>query len=163
MLNTVPMAPGLVRPPIPGMTMTGMAGLSGMAGLAGMPPAPPPADGPDAKRAKTELPLVREDIWMKLHPDPIDIRIQVPDDPSHHKNSFYGQIVTIVDRQKTSTIKDLKDELVKHLAGLGANKIKLTHVKHGVLKDAMTIAHYNFHMGESLMAAVKERGGKEKH
>ena len=72
-----------------------------------------------------------------------------------------GQSVTLVDRGPTVTVKELKEELAKHLTGLGANKIKLTHVKHGVLKDAMTVAYYNFQKGENLIAGIKERGGKK--
>lgn len=131
----------------------------------GMPPAPPggaPQDGaPDAKKTKPTIPLVPEEIWTELHPDPIDIKVVVPDEPANHKHSFYGQSVTLVDRGPKVTVKELKEELVKHLTGLGANKIKLSTVKHGVLKDAMTIAHYNFLKGENMMAGIKERGGKK--
>ena len=99
---------------------------------------------------------------MQLHPEPIDLRVQVPDDPANHKYSFYGQSVTLVDRPPSTTVRELKDELVKHLTGLGANKVKLRHVKHGILNDSMTISHYNFLNGENLTAATKERGGSAK-
>jgi hypothetical protein len=129
----------------------------------GMPPAPGAAqnEGPDAKKAKPTPTLVPEETWSKLHPDPVDIRVSVPDEPANHKHSFYGQSVTLVDRGPTVSVKELKEELAKHLTGLGANKIKLTHVKHGVLKDAMTVAYYNFQKGENLIAGIKERGGKK--
>ena len=65
----------------------------------------------------------------------------------------------MVGRAPAETVRELKEELAKHLVGLGANKIKLSHSKHGVLKDGMTIAHYNFSMGETVTAGVKERGG----
>ena len=148
------MTPGMptgvpgIRPLVPGALP--LAGASGEAGGA-----------PEAKRARPELPLVNEAIWTRLHPNPIDIKVLVPDDPAHHKHSFYGQSVTLVERGPASTVRELKEELAKHLAGLGANKIKLSHVKHGVLKDDQTVAHYNFLKGENLIAAVKERGGKK--
>lgn len=141
------------RPLVPGVGgLQPAAGASGGGGVGG---------APDAKRARQEIPLVMESIWMKIHPDPIDVKVLVPDDPAHHKHSFYGQSVTLVDRGPASTVRELKEELAKHLVGLGANKIKLSHVKHGVLKDDMSIAHYNFKKGENLMAAAKERGGKK--
>ena len=85
------------------------------------------------------------------------IQLQV----NSHSNSFHGQSVALVDRGPSSTVRELKEELSKHLDGLGPNKIKLSHVKHGVLKDDLTLAHYNFKKGENLMAAAKERGGKK--
>jgi len=138
----------------------GAAAQAGIAGLMQGGMLQPGGTPPDAKKTKGEMPLVPEEIWKKLHPDPIDVKVLVPDDPAHHKHSFYGQAVTLVDRGPAITVRELKDELAKHLTGLAANKIKLSCVKHGVLKDGMTIAHYNFLNGENIMTGVKERGGK---
>ena len=147
---------------------TGVPPISGLpgapppiSGLPGAPPMPgtPPGGLPSAKRAKVDVPLVTEAVWTKLHPEPIDVKVMVPDDTAHHRHSFYGQCVTLVDRAPSTTVLQLKDELVKHLADLGANKIKMTHAKHGVLKDSLSIAHYNFLMGENVTIAIKERGG----
>ena len=113
----------------------------------------------EAKRPRVTTVLVCEEEWMKLHPKAVDVAVTVPDDPTYHRHSFYGQSVMLVGRAPAETVRELKEELAKHLVGLGANKIKLSHSKHGVLKDGMTIAHYNFSMGETVTAGVKERGG----
>ena len=113
----------------------------------------------EAKRPRVTTALVCEEEWMKMHPKAVDVAVTVPDDPTYHRHSFYGQSVMLVGRALAETVRELKEELAKHLVGLGANKIKLSHSKHGVLKDGMTIAHYNFSMGETVTAGVKERGG----
>ena len=93
---------------VPGVSLPGMPGMPGgvpgvslvpggrslVPGVGGLQPAAGASGGggvggaPDAKRARQEIPLVTESIWMKIHPDPIDVKVLVPDDPAHHKHSL---------------------------------------------------------------------------
>ena len=82
-------------------------------------------------------------------------------DEENAKFNFNGQPVMLGGVGPTTTIKDVKGILSQHLGGLAGNKIKLSTVKHGVLKDGMTVAFYNFVEGENVMVATKERGGRK--
>jgi len=85
----------------------------------------------------------------------------VPKEEDNAKFNFNGQTVMLNGIAPGTLVKDLKANLSQHLGGLAANKVKVSTVKHGVLKDNMTIAYYNFVDGENLMVGTKERGGRK--
>ena len=115
----------------------------------------------DAKRTKAEEDLLPEAQWTAQHPNPINIKIIVPQEEDNARFNFNGQTLMLNAIAPGTVVKDLKTNLSQHLGGLPANKMKVSTVKHGVLKDNMTIAYYNFVEGENLMVATKERGGRK--
>lgn len=128
---------------------------------AGFTAPPPGIDAQEeAKRAKAEAELVPEAQWSAQHPNPISVKVIVPQEEENAKFNLNGQTVMLNDLLPATTVKDLKTQLSDQLGGLQANKIKLSTVKHGFLKDNLSIAHYNFVEGENLMVSTKERGGR---
>ena len=115
----------------------------------------------EAKRSKAEEELVPEAQWTSLHPNPISLKVLVPQDEENAKFNFNGQTVMLGSMAPGTTVKDLKSNLSQQLGGLAVTKIKLSTVKHGVLKDTMTIGYYNFTDGENVMVGTKERGGRK--
>mmetsp|Transcript_762 Transcript_762/g.1472 ORF Transcript_762/g.1472 Transcript_762/m.1472 type:complete len:222 (+) Transcript_762:3-668(+) len=115
---------------------------------------------PDAKRQKRENELESEEDWMKKYPGKLGIKIIVPQDPENAKYNFNGQTIEMSGLSLTITIKDLKERLEQPLWGLPPNKQKLSTVQRGFLKDASSLAFYNFVDGEVLHITTKERGGK---
>ena len=153
----VPAAPGSVAAPAP--TPTGVA-----VPPPGVPPAvaaAAPEEQDEAKRAKATAELVPADQWLSQHPAPVSIKCLTPQEEDNAKFNFDGRTVTVDGVAGKSSVKDLKNMLKDQLGGLAMSNMKLTSVKHGVLKDAWTIAQYNMVDGENLMVALKTRGGKK--
>eukprot|EP00288_Rhodomonas_lens_P014167 CAMPEP_0177708332 /NCGR_PEP_ID=MMETSP0484_2-20121128/10223_1 /TAXON_ID=354590 /ORGANISM="Rhodomonas lens, Strain RHODO" /LENGTH=214 /DNA_ID=CAMNT_0019219895 /DNA_START=83 /DNA_END=727 /DNA_ORIENTATION=+ len=116
--------------------------------------------GPDAKRQKREEQLEPEEDWKKKYPGKLGIKVLVPEDAEYSKFNFNGQTIEMSGLPMTFTVKDVKERLEKQLWGLPPNKQKLSTPKLGFLKDACSLAHYNFVDGEILYVSTKERGGR---
>ena len=115
----------------------------------------------EAKRAKAEAELVPEAQWAAKHPNAISVKVIVPQEEENAKFNFNGQTVMLNNLLPATAVKDLKTQLSDQLGGLQTNKIKLSTVKHGFLKDNLSLAYYNFVEGENLMVSTKERGGRK--
>lgn len=161
--SIVPGMPPSGAPPPPPKPAGG-AGSMGMPPPPGMPPGfpPPPSMPPgqldaqeEAKRAKAEEQLMPEAQWTAQHPNPISVKVITPQEEENAKFNFNGQTVLLKALAPSTMVKDLKASLTQHLGGLPGNKIKLTSVKYGVLKDTVTVAFYNFVDGENVMVTTK--------
>ncbi len=94
-----------------------------------------------------------------MHPNPINIIINVPNDPTASNWNFNGQTIT-VSVSVTASVKDLKESLgVEYLGNMPANKMQLKTNAHGFLKDA-TLAALNIGPGTVIDVSSKSRGGK---
>jgi len=140
----------------------------------GAPAVPPPGQPPAAAPTPAAVPAAEPepevqkgplsaDEWAQKHPEPIAVNVTAPTCEEGDANSkfFTGQKIELQGVSITSTVKELKQLLVSHLNGLVMSKQKLTHADHGVLKDNLSLAHYNFSSGEGLTVDTKVRGGRK--
>jgi len=105
----------------------------------------------EAKRAKADEGLQPEAQWAARHPT-VTLKLLGPN----------GENINVPGVTIMTTVKDLKTQLPSdQLGGLAANKMKLSTAKLGVLKDNLTLAHYNFSEGENVIVGLKERGGRK--
>lgn len=96
--------------------------------------------------------------WLKTHSGTLNIKIKIPNDPTHSNWKFNGQTAA-VNLEGTATIKQLKQSLSGLLGGMPANKQQLKHPQYGFMKDGKTIAHYNLD-GNCLVDLVPRKRGR---
>jgi hypothetical protein len=118
---------------------------------------------PEAKKQKVAdfsaiEALIPAGAFAAQHSGPYTITVVVPVDSSSAFN-LQGQNVTLT-VSAGLTVKDLKESLAGHLAGLAANKQQLKNYS-GFLKDAASLAFLNIGPGAGLELSVKTRGGKK--
>lgn len=130
----------------------------------GMPPpppeeAPPPLpDEPEPKRQRVDdSSLIPEDQFLAQHPGPVRIMVSVP---NVDEGNLKGQLLEIMIQSLSETVGSLKEKIAGEVQ-LPANKQKLTG-RGVILKDNMSLAHYNIGAGETLTLALRERGGRKR-
>lgn len=129
-------------------------------GTAPIPVQPPGVDEPAAKRARTgEVALLPEDEFAAANPGFISVCISVPVDDSNTQWKLEGQTVS-VKRDIKSSVRDLKIELSSQLGSIPPSKYQLKAPVIGFLKDAKSLAFYNFTNGVALEFVLRKRGGR---
>uniref|UniRef100_A0A061QIM6 Splicing factor 3A subunit 1 n=1 Tax=Tetraselmis sp. GSL018 TaxID=582737 RepID=A0A061QIM6_9CHLO len=121
-------------------------------------PPPMPPVGSD-KRARQEFVLRPEADILAEHPGAIKVRVAAPDVEGNDK--LNGQILEVEMPSLSETVGDLKARLAG-VIGLGANKQKLTRDEVGVMRDNLSLAHYNVLEDVQLTLGIKERGRGKK-
>lgn len=104
-------------------------------------------DMPPAKRQKVaKLPggqYYPEADWISMHPHPISLQVQLPNDPSKPEWKLDGKIVTIPDLPLNLLVSSLRDRILQHTgSSLSASKIRISYLGK-ILPNANTIASYN--------------------
>ncbi|KAI3898122.1 hypothetical protein MKX03_021721 [Papaver bracteatum] len=130
-----------------------------------MPPPPPPPEEappplpeePEPKRQKVEDQLIPEEQFLAQHPGPARIAVAIPNVDELNLN---GRVLEITVQSLSETIGNLKEKIAGETQ-IAANKQKLIG-RPGVLKDHLSLAHWNVGAGETLTLAFKERGGRKR-
>ncbi|KAI3922866.1 hypothetical protein MKW98_006997 [Papaver atlanticum] len=130
-----------------------------------MPPPPPPPEEappplpeePEPKRQKVEDQLIPEAQFLAQHPGPARIVVAIPNADELNLN---GRLLEITVQSLSETIGNLKEKIAGETQ-IAANKQKLSG-RAGVLKDHLSLAHWNVGAGETLTLAFKERGGRKR-
>ena len=105
--------------------------------------------------------LVPEKQWAQMHPGPVAVHVQIPDESENEKWNFNGQILQIsVDIR--STVLDIKNKL-SEILGMPVSKMKFKNITHSVMKDSNSLAYYNVIPASIIELVRKERGGRRKH
>ncbi|CAL1704136.1 unnamed protein product [Somion occarium] len=145
------------------------------AALAGSPVGTPPQTGmvrsaeemegaddgiPPAKRQKVaKLPggaLYPEENWISMHPHPISLRIQLPNDSSKPEWKLDGTVVTIPDLAVTLFVSTLRDRVLQHTgSALASSKIRFSYGDK-VLTNSHTLAVYNLEDEDLLVLSVRD-------
>jgi len=110
------------------------------------------------KIEETPMTLINEDQFLAKHSGQFTLQIQCPVEDDKPEWKLHGQILTITIDYKDS-VKTLKEK-VKDLINIPPNKQKLKGNGHH-LKDAPTVAFYNFTKGTIVSLSIRERGGKK--
>lgn len=93
------------------------------------------------------------------YPGARKVRISVPDVDGNDK--LNGQVLEVEVGSLSDSISELKARLAE-VIGLGANKQKLIRDDVGVMRDNLSLAHYNVLEDVQLTLGIKERGRGKK-
>lgn len=118
---------------------------------------------PISKKQKTEEPqLIPEDEFIKSHPDPVTIYVQIPDS-SRPEWNWNSQKLELGPMKVSQLVSELKESIRKALGNtMPLNKQKLKLGEGNVfLKDNVTLASYNIDQTVVLLLGVRERGGRK--
>ncbi|TFK90936.1 hypothetical protein K466DRAFT_660419 [Polyporus arcularius HHB13444] len=124
------------------------------------------SDGqPPAKRQRVaKLPggaLYPEQDWINMHPHPISLRVQLPNEPSRPEWKFDGTVVTIPDLPLNLLVSTLRDRIIHHTGStVGASKIRLSYGGK-MLTNMQTIAVYNLEDEDLVVATVRDEKKKK--
>ncbi|EIN03609.1 hypothetical protein PUNSTDRAFT_77803 [Punctularia strigosozonata HHB-11173 SS5] len=152
-------------------------------GAGGYPGAPPPIaptgvvrsaqemeggegeGGPPAKRQKVaKLPpgqYYPEQDWINLHPHPINLQLQLPNEPSKPEWKLDGTTITLVDLPLTLLVSTLRERfLLQTGSALPAGRIRFMYAGK-MLTNANTIASYNLEEDDVLVLNVAETKKKK--
>ncbi|EKM55687.1 uncharacterized protein PHACADRAFT_256487 [Phanerochaete carnosa HHB-10118-sp] len=146
-----PMMPG--RPPM-GMPMqTGMVRNADQMEGAG-------EEAPPTKRQKiAKLPggtYYPEADWINMHPHPVDLMIQLPNDPLKPEWKLDGTAVTLKDLPLNLLVSSLRDRILQQTGStIPASKIRVSYAGK-MLTNANTIASYNLEHEDTLVLSVRD-------
>ena len=109
--------------------------------------------------ASGDVPLQEEEAYATgFGSGPISVQVHTP---SLDAYGLRGETLSVSLPSIRATVSALK-ERVAALTGVPAGKQKLAlGDARGVLKNAATLAHYNFGHGEAVLLSLKERGGRK--
>ncbi|KAJ7582921.1 Pre-mRNA splicing factor PRP21 like protein-domain-containing protein [Mycena floridula] len=152
------------QPQGPGMHPTRMAALAAANGvIAGTIRSAEQMEGvedpiPPAKRQRVhKIPgslMYSEDDWLAMHPHPISLQVQLPDDPSKPEWKLDGKIILIQDLPLNLFVSTLRDRIIQHTgSSVPASRIRLSYAGK-MLTNASSIASYNLEDEDILMFSV---------
>ena len=122
------------------------------------------AAAPPAEEKKALLPA--DEFIATLGENPVvELQIRIPNDATSQNWNFFGQTVTLVDINPTSSVKDIKEVLSKkHLNSMPVNKIQLKSIDAGkfLSNNNTTLAALNIGPTGVLELKFKGRGGRKK-
>ncbi|KAK0240331.1 Pre-mRNA splicing factor PRP21 like protein-domain-containing protein [Armillaria nabsnona] len=155
------------QPPPAGVHPTRMAALaaanSTLQAQAGMVRSADEMEGvvdeiPPAKRQKVaKVPgsqMYSEDDWITMHPYPISLQVQLPNDTSKPEWKLDGSTVTVPDLPLNLLVSTLRDRIVQHTGiSVPISRIRLSYAGK-MLTNSSSIAVYNMEDEELLMLSV---------
>ncbi|KDR73452.1 hypothetical protein GALMADRAFT_227902 [Galerina marginata CBS 339.88] len=159
-------APGVA----PGMHPTRMAALAAANSViqsvqAGMVRSADEMEGgldeiPPAKRQRVaKLPggaLYSEEDWIAMHPHPISLLVQMPNDLSKPEWKLQGQVVTVPDLPLNLLVSTLRDRILQHTgSSVSASKIRLSY-QGKMLTNSSSIAASNLEDEDLLVFSVRD-------
>ncbi|KAI0781153.1 Pre-mRNA splicing factor PRP21 like protein-domain-containing protein [Trametes elegans] len=122
-------------------------------------------DVPPAKRQRVaKLPggaYYPEQDWINMHPHPISLRVQLPNEPARPEWKFDGGVVTIPDLPLNLLVSTLRDRILQHTGStVGASKIRLAFAGK-MLTNMQTIAVYNLEDEDLIVLSVRDEKKKK--
>jgi splicing factor 3A subunit 1 len=115
---------------------------------------------PPAKRQRVaKLPngaLYREEDWIEMHPHPISLQVQLPNDPSKPEWKLDGRVVLVPDLPMNLLISTMR-ERIRNVAGgtLAASRMRIAY-QGKMLTNSNTIGSYNLEDEDLLTLSVNE-------
>jgi len=88
------------------------------------------------------------------------VPVALPSVPDDKTGKLKGQTEKLT-VPLSQTVGEFKEAL-QALTGLAAGKINLKHSQWGLLKDHLSLAHYNLDGNSELQLLIRERGGRKK-
>ncbi|EEB93103.1 hypothetical protein MPER_08288 [Moniliophthora perniciosa FA553] len=115
-------------------------------------------DIPPAKRQRVnKMPgstMFSEEDWINMHPHPISLQVQLPNDPTKPEWKLDGKIVTIPDLPLHLLVSTLRDRILQHTgSSCPASRIRLSYAGK-MLTNKSTIASYNLEDEELLVFSL---------
>ncbi|KAF8630071.1 hypothetical protein AX15_003128 [Amanita polypyramis BW_CC] len=158
------------QPPPPGMHPSRMASFAAANGVqAGMVRSADEMEGaidelPPAKRQRVaKLPggaLYPETDWIAMHPHPISLQVQLPNDPSKPEWKLDGSTVAIPDIPVTLLVATLRDRILQHTgSAMPVWRIRLSYMGK-TLTNQSSIGLYN--LEDEDVVALSLRDPKKK-
>ncbi|KAF5386756.1 hypothetical protein D9615_001817 [Tricholomella constricta] len=157
------------QPPAPGMHPSRQAALAAANGAlqaqAGQVRSADEMEGgademPPAKRQRVaKLPggqLYPEADWIAMHPHPISLRVQLPDDATKPEWKLNGSVTTIPDLPLDLLVSTLRDRILRHIdSTVGASRIRLSY-DGKMLTNSSSIASYNLEDEDLLVFSLRD-------
>ncbi|KAJ7632416.1 Pre-mRNA splicing factor PRP21 like protein-domain-containing protein [Roridomyces roridus] len=117
-------------------------------------------DVPPAKRQRiAKLPgsqLYPEADWITMHPHPISLQVQLPNDNTKPEWKLDGSVVTIPDLPLNLLVSTLRDRILMHTGStVPASRIRLSYMGK-MLTNKDTIAVYNLEDEDLLVFSVRD-------
>ncbi|KAJ2930089.1 hypothetical protein H1R20_g7013, partial [Candolleomyces eurysporus] len=117
------------------------------------------SDLPPAKRQRVaKLPggaLYPEEDWINMHPHPISLQVQLPNEPTKPEWKLDGSTVTIPDLPLNLLVSTLRDRILLHTgSSVGVSRIRLLYGGK-LLTNSSTIASYNLEDEDLVVLNVK--------
>ncbi|KAG6821160.1 hypothetical protein H0H93_005380 [Arthromyces matolae] len=157
------------QPPAPGVPPTRMQALAAANGQlqaqAGQIRSAEEMEGstddiPPAKRQRVaKLPggqLYPETDWISMHPHPISLRVQLPQEPSKPEWKLDGSIVIIQDLPLDLLVSTIRDRITRHIdSSVGASRIRLSF-EGKMLTNSSSIASYNLEDEDLIVFSLRD-------
>jgi len=156
------------QPPAPGMHPSRMAAFANgtlQATQSGMVRSADEMEGaaddiPPAKRQRVaKLPggqLYPEADWIAMHPYPISLKLQLPNDPSKPEWKLDGTVVTIPDLPLNLLVSTLRDRFRQHTgSAVPTSRIRLSYLGK-MLTNSTSIASYNLEDEDQLVLSLSD-------
>ncbi|THU99385.1 hypothetical protein K435DRAFT_853425 [Dendrothele bispora CBS 962.96] len=115
-------------------------------------------DIPPAKRQKVnKLPgtqISSEEDWIAMHPHPISLQVQLPNDPSKPEWKLDGSTINIPDVPLNLLVSTLRDRIIQQTgSSIPVSRIRLSYAGK-MLTNASSIASYNLEDEDLLIFSV---------
>ncbi|KAH9951387.1 Pre-mRNA splicing factor PRP21 like protein-domain-containing protein [Amylocystis lapponica] len=114
---------------------------------------------PPAKRQRVQkLPggqLYPEADWISMHPHPISLQVQLPNDTSKPDWKLDGRVVVITDLPLNLFVSTLRDRILQHTGNVPVSRIRLAYAGK-MLTNQNTIASYNLEDEDLVVLSVRD-------
>ncbi|KAF7777486.1 hypothetical protein Agabi119p4_3558 [Agaricus bisporus var. burnettii] len=115
---------------------------------------------PPAKRQRVaKLPggaMYPEADWIAMHPHPISLRVQLPDDSSKPEWKLDGSVVLVPDLPMTLLVSTLRDRIkIATGSALSASRMRISYLGK-MLTNSTTIGSYNLEDEDMLVLSVSD-------
>uniref|UniRef100_A0A5K1K102 43kDa secreted glycoprotein (Immunodominant antigen Gp43) n=1 Tax=Ganoderma boninense TaxID=34458 RepID=A0A5K1K102_9APHY len=146
------------QPPPPGAPMMHPARAAAMT-------TPMPANPqPQAGMRVAKLPggaLYPEQDWLSMHPHPVALRVQLPNEPGRPEWKFDGGVVTLPDLPLNTLVSTLRDRIVRATGStVGVSMIRVSYGGK-MLTNTQTIAVYNLEDEDLIVATLRDEKKKK--
>ena len=116
-------------------------------------------DIPPAKRQRvTRVPnhMYPEQDWISLHPAPISLKIQLPNDPSKPEWKLDGSVVTVPEIPVSYMVSTLRDHIMRQIDSSVAYSRIILSYNGRMLTNSQTIASYNLEDEDLLVLTLRD-------